>query len=131
MSWQTEGPLFDEILAAERQVWVALVAGDAAADLAALAGDFLGLYASGMAGREAHAEQLADGPVAESYRIEDAQLLPLAPDHALLCYRAHFTWPGEPAERDWLISSLWRRRAGAWENVFSQDTEAAHQATSG
>ena len=36
-----------------------------------------------------------------------------------------FTRPDEKVERNWLISSLWRRIPGGWENVFSQDTAAA------
>ena len=106
-------------------MWRALAAGDPVADAEALAEDFLGLYASGFAGRAAHADQLTSGPAAEVYCFEEARVLPVGDDHALFCYRARFTRPDEKVERNWLISSLWRRIPGGWENVFSQDTAAA------
>lgn len=114
--------LLNELLEQERRVWAALVAGDAAADQALLAPDFLGLYPDGYAGRADHAGQLAAGPTVADYRLEEARALSLAEGLGLLCYRAEYTRPGsDTVERMW-VSSLWRRDRAGWVNLFSQDT---------
>lgn len=114
--------LVTELLQAEDRVWRALQAGDVAADAALLAPDFLGLYPSGYAGRADHAGQLAAGPTVASYAITQARALPLAEGLALLTYLASYHRPGGgQAEQMW-VSSLWRREAAGWINLFSQDT---------
>ncbi|RMA42395.1 nuclear transport factor 2 family protein [Rhodophyticola porphyridii] len=114
----------DEIRTAERAVWEALKAGDAGADAASLAADFLGVYPSGFADRDAHAGQLADGPTVAAYRIGEEHLMPLGPDHMLYAYRADFQRPAGGWEA-MLVSSVWRREGAGWINVFSQDTPLA------
>lgn len=110
------------LLAQEHQVWAALVAGDAAADGALLAADFLGLYPDGYAGRADHAAQLARGPSVAEYRLSETRARWLAEGLGLLCYRAEYRRPGGAEwERMW-VSSIWRRAGAAWLNVFSQDT---------
>lgn len=116
--------LLADLLAAETAVWQALVAGDAAADAALLAPEFLGVYPSGFAGRADHAGQLDHGPSIASYRIEDPRLLTPAPDLALLAYRAVFRRVTGGAEEVMFVSSLWQQREGGWINLFSQDTPA-------
>ena len=116
----------DEALALERSVWDALVAGDAAADRAALAPDFLGVYPSGFAERACHVGQLDDGPSIARYRIEDARLDVIAADAFLIAYRAVFARAASPDDEEAMyVSSLWRLRGGRWLNTFSQDTPEA------
>ena len=110
------------LLAQEHQVWAALVAGDAAADGALLADDFLGLYPDGYAGRADHAAQLASGPTVAEYRLSETRARWLTEGLGLLCYRAEYRRPGGVEwERMW-VSSIWRQAGAAWLNVFSQDT---------
>ena len=110
------------LLAQEHQVWAALVAGDAAADGALLADDFLGLYPDGYAGRADHAAQLASGPSVAEYRLSETRARWLSEVLGLLCYRAEYRRPGGVEwERMW-VSSIWRQAGAAWQNVFSQDT---------
>ncbi|WP_422028941.1 DUF4440 domain-containing protein [Roseovarius sp.] len=121
---KSDGPDLQEILALEEAVWQALVSGDAAADAALLAPDFLGVYPSGFAGREEHAGQLADGPSVASYALSEARLVPAGAGHVLLCYRADYRWARDGAASAMYVSSLWRRDANGWRNLFSQDTPA-------
>lgn len=118
----------EECLALETQVWDALVAGDADADRSLLSADFLGVYPSGFANRDEHAEQLDDGPSMTRYVIEQAKLRVISPDHVLLSYlaRYHPVSPTDPSrangEESMYITSLWSRDGDAWINTFSQDT---------
>lgn len=117
--------ILDELLAMERQVWEALVAGDRAADTALLAPDFLGVYPSGFADRANHASQLDAGPSVLEYRITQARAMPLADGIALLSYLAHYSRPAAPERNDAMyVTSIWRRAGHGWENIFSQDTVA-------
>ena len=112
----------NDIRQAERAVWAALLTGDASADRALLAEDFLGAYPDGFAGRAAHVGQLEDGPTVESYEIGEEHLRPLGPDHMLYAYRARFTRLRADLAEEMLVSSIWERRNGTWINIFSQDT---------
>jgi len=114
--------VLDELLTAETAVWQALVAGDAAADAAALAPGFLGVYPTGFAGRDDHVGQLAGGPTVAAFLLDDPRVLAPAPDLALLAYRATFRRPGSTAQETMFVSSLWQRQGGGWINLFSQDT---------
>lgn len=116
--------LLQELLACETAVWAALQKGDAEADRAALHPEFLGVYPSGFAGRDAHCDQLDNGPTVGRYALSQARVLPLAADCALLAYRATYQLPGDEAERAMYVSSIWKREGAKWINVFSQDTEA-------
>ena len=116
----------DAAMALEIAVWTALKAGDAAADAAALAPDFLGVYPSGFASRADHVEQLDAGPSIAEFALSALRLDLIAPDAALLTYRACFARAATPEHREIMyVSSLWRRRDGRWINTFSQDTPAA------
>lgn len=115
-------------LALETRVWQALVDGDAAADRALLADDFLGVYSTGFAIRDDHTGQLADGPTVVRFDIRDARLMPLGPGRALLAYRAGFTRLGATAPEAMYVSSIWEQRDGTWLNTFSQDSNATDPA---
>jgi len=114
------------LLELEEQVWAALVSGDREADERLLADEFLGVYASGHAGKAEHVGQLDGGAVVSHYRLSEAKMLPLGEGLALLSYRADWQRVSremEKAEEAMFVSSLWRRRAdGLWQNLFSQDT---------
>lgn len=112
----------DEILALERAVWAALVAGDAAADARLLADGFLGVYETGFSDKAGHVAPLACGPTVAAYRLEQARLLPLGADHVLLAYLARYRRVGREAEEGMYVSSIWARGPGGWRNLFSQDT---------
>jgi hypothetical protein len=112
----------DTLLELEHAVWRALVEGDPDADARLLSEDFLGVYPTGFAGRSVHVGQLASGPTVAEYELHDAQLVMIADDAALLVYRAVYRRPDRADREAMYVSSLWRRRDGAWLNTFSQDT---------
>lgn len=109
----------------ETQVWQALVDGDAAADGALLADDFVGVYPTGFSGRSEHIGQLADGPTVATFELSDVRAFAVAADSWMLVYRAVYRRPGtDAADESMYVSSLWCRRGDRWVNVFSQDTPA-------
>lgn len=112
----------EAIRQAERAVWEALLTGDAGADRALLAEDFLGAYPDGFAGRDAHAAQLDSGASVLSYDISEEHVRPLGADHMLIAYRATYLRPASAAPETMLVSSIWERRGRGWINIFSQDT---------
>lgn len=116
--------LLDDLLACETGVWEALVKGDAGADAAALAADFLGVYPDGFAGKDAHSGQLSEGPTVVRYELSDARVMVLGSDHALLAYHARYLRVGQDEMEEMYVSSIWRRSGAGWVNVFSQDTPA-------
>lgn len=115
-------PSLDQILTLEKQVWTALVEGNAQADRALLSPDFLGVYPSGFANRDDHVGQFADAPTMAQFDLSEVRLRVLTPDIVLLTYRADYTRPDAPEREAMLISSLWERRHDVWINSFSQDT---------
>ncbi|KMW59316.1 hypothetical protein AIOL_004298 [Candidatus Rhodobacter oscarellae] len=114
-----------ELLALERQVWDALLRGDAAADAALLNERFLGVYPSGFSDKAGHVSQLGDGPSILRYALSEARLLDLGEDRALLSYLAHYERIGTGAAERMYVSSIWERSGGGWRNIFSQDSPAA------
>ena len=109
-------------LALETRVWEALVAGDAAADRALLAPDFLGVYSTGFAKRADHTDQLSDGPTVTRFLLSEARLVELGPGRVLLAYRADYLRAGAHSAEAMYVSSIWEERGGAWLNTFSQDS---------
>ena len=67
----------EQLVDLETQVWQALVDGDAAADAALLADDFLGVSPTGFAGKAEHAGLLAGG-------VSGPALVPGKPEKSLL-----------------------------------------------
>ena len=114
--------MLDELLTCERAVWEALRTGDQAAEDAALAADFLGVYPDGFAQKSVLVDGLANGPTVDSYDLSDARLLVLGEDHVLLAYHARFRRSGGTADEAMYVSSVWRRKGSGWINIFSQDT---------
>lgn len=106
----------------ERAVWTALVDGDAAADRAALADWFVGVYPTGFAGADDHARQLVDGPTVDWFEIGGARTLEVAEGHVMLTYRASYRRVRSETIEVMYVSSLWSRLDDRWLNVFSQDT---------
>lgn len=117
-------PDLEFFVALERQVWEALVAGDAEADRAALDDGFLGVYPTGFAGADDHVGQLAHGPTVADYTIEQARFLVVAEGHVMLSYLARYRRPGRDDVEKMYVSSLWSLVEDRWTNVFSQDTPA-------
>lgn len=116
--------LLAEIISSERQVWDALVSGNLDADDALLCDSFLGVYSDGFAQKTDHTSQLNGGPTVTRYAISSCHLRPLGSAHALFSYQADFKRAGAQAPETMYVTSIWERRAGAWINVFSQDTPA-------
>jgi len=116
----------DGLLALERAVWQALVDGDATADGALLAADFVGVYPTGVEAREGHVEQLADGPTVATFTLAQPRLVPVAERAALLVYLATYVRVGATEPESMYVSSLWCHRGDRWVNTFSQDTPVGH-----
>jgi hypothetical protein len=110
----------------ETKVWEALVSGDIKADESLLADDFLGIYSSGMAGKEEHATQLERGPTVADYSLSDAKIMILAEDTVLLSYLAHWTRTATNKQEAMYITSIWKKTGKVWLNIFSQDTKAEY-----
>ena len=87
-----------------------------------LADDFLEFGASGV--RFGKAEALARLPDEQhpEFTNQDFELRQLAPDVALLTYRATLRRPDDPAPRYSLRSSLWKKNGEQWQMVFHQGT---------
>lgn len=110
----------------ETRVWEALTTGDMTLDASLLAEDFLGVYGSGMSGREGHIEQLAGGPTVADYSLSDARIMVLADDTFLLSYLARWTRIANGEQDAMYITSIWKKINGRWLNIFSQDTKAEY-----
>jgi len=109
----------------ERQVWEALKNGDVNADANLLSDDFLGVDETGISSKEAHLEQLRNGPVISSYEISSAQLIQLGPEIVSLTYSATAIFlknETQDTQNLFFITSIWARRLDKWVNIFSQDT---------
>jgi len=116
--------LLAELNRCETSVWQALLSGDARVDAQALDPSFLGVYADGFADKAAHVGQLKDGPTVSSFTLSQMRAMPLGQGFALLSYHAEFTRPKGPRTEAMYVSSIWRKDADGWRNVFSQDTKA-------
>ncbi|WGH80335.1 nuclear transport factor 2 family protein [Jannaschia sp. GRR-S6-38] len=116
--------LLGTLLSRETAVWEALACGDAAADRAALASGFLGIYPDGFAGRDDHVGQLARGPTVAEFHLDRARITPLGPDRAALSYHARFRRVGAEVEEAMWVTSVWQRDGDGWINLLSQDTPA-------
>lgn len=113
------------LLALETAVWQALCDGDAAADRAVLAEDFLGVYPSGQATRAEHVAQLEDGPSIAAFELSQVVWRDYGNGLAMISYHARYRRDGAEEDEQMYVSSLWRWEAGTWRNVFSQDTPCA------
>ncbi|WP_299844639.1 nuclear transport factor 2 family protein [uncultured Roseovarius sp.] len=116
--------LLEELRNQEVGVWEALVQGDKEADAKALAEGFLGVYPDGFAAKEDHVRQLEEGPTIASYEFSNCRILPLNKEHAVFAYRADFVRTNCADPEAMYVSSIWRRSAAGWINIFSQDTPA-------
>ena len=117
--------LLRDLTSCERQVWDALVQGDAAADAALLCKSFLEVYGTGFAGKADHTGQLEHGPTVQTYELSQLTARALGPGYAVLSYHARFQRCGRLTAEDMYVSSIWQRTDNGWVNIFSQDTAAA------
>lgn len=111
-----------DLIAHERRVWDALVAGDADADAQLLDDSFLGIYPDGFATKADHMAQLANGPSIARYALSDLRSRSLGAQHAVLSYRADFTRTGQTEGEAMYVTSIWEQWCGGWINILSQDT---------
>ncbi|MBM2294553.1 nuclear transport factor 2 family protein [Sulfitobacter pseudonitzschiae] len=112
------------LVACEKTVWDALVSGDVSGDAQALDEGFLGVYSDGFATKDDHTGQLKNGATVDCYELAETRVMSLGGNHAVLSYRAVFRRKGFTVEEEMYVSSIWRRDADRWRNVFSQDTPA-------
>ena len=117
--------LLEELKQQETRVWEALRTGDAAADSATLAEDFLGVYPDGFADKSAHVSLLSKGPIIARYDLDLCHARDFGSEFALFSYRALFRRSGAAASEVMYVSSIWRRTADGWINVFGQDIPEA------
>jgi len=115
-------PTLDFFLDLETRVWTALLSGDAGLDRALLAPEFLGVYSTGFADRDAHSGQLDGGPTIARFSLGDARLMDLGPGRVLLAYRAEYTRISADRSEAMFVSSIWEKRGADWLNIFSQDS---------
>ncbi len=108
----------------EKTVWQALVTGDASVDARMLEDGFLGVYDTGFSDKDGHVGQLDAGPTVAHYSLSDARLLELGEGVRLLAYKAEFMRVGRDQPETMYVSSVWRKTAQGWRNIFSQDTAA-------
>lgn len=114
--------LLAALLEVETRIWQGLVSGDRQAEDTLLSGDFLGVYPSGLSGRDGHAAQLLSGPSMVAFQLSEVQARSLSDSLALLVYRADFHRAGQALPEAMWVSSLWQRQGDGWINLFSQDT---------
>ena len=115
--------LIDELLKLEHDGWQSLCDGTGAGFYGSLmADDGIMTLAHGVTlDREGVIGSLDDAPPWHRYEIEDARAIPLGPDAAALTYLGRGFREGERPFVA-LMSSIYRRDAGAWRLVLYQQT---------
>ncbi|HEY8544983.1 MAG TPA: nuclear transport factor 2 family protein [Acidimicrobiales bacterium] len=115
--------IHDELLALERAAWEALSTDGAAGPFyeQALAREVLVLLPGGMVidDRQAVVDSMGGAPW-DRYEIEDARVLPLTPDSAVVAYRVE-AQRGDFAYRA-LLNSTFVREDGEWRMALHQQT---------
>jgi uncharacterized protein (TIGR02246 family) len=115
--------LRDEIVAQERAGLEALRTGDLKAFADSTADDAVFVDAAGPAGKEQVMKNVAGFQLRE-YTMTDVRFVVLSSDSGLIVYRAAEagTSHGKEFAAKVLVSSLWVKRSGKWQCVFSQET---------
>ena len=114
----------DELIALEKQSWVAWKAHDAAFFERVLSEDHIEVQPYGISGKaQVVAGVASPGCKVEDYSVDDFRFRRLGPDAAMLVYRARqaTTCFGKPVPSPAAITSVYQRRDGQWFNIlFSQ-----------
>jgi RNA polymerase sigma factor (sigma-70 family) len=119
--------LLETLTALEKQSWEALKRQDAAALEKLVTPDCAAILSDGSRTTAAELiKGLKDFRVQE-YAMDDAKLVPLSPDAAVLVYRvkSEIATLGERKRETLQVSSTWVKKDGKWLNAFYQETPIA------
>lgn len=113
-------PLEVELIALERQSWVAWKDHDAAFFDRFLSDDHVELQGAGPMGKAPVVEGVASGCVVKSYALDRFNFTRFSPDTALLIYRAEqdTSCGGQKVLSPVWATSLFVRRDGRWQNAL-------------
>ncbi|MGA2038887.1 MAG: nuclear transport factor 2 family protein [Bryobacteraceae bacterium] len=118
-------PLREQIVAQERAGLDALKTGDLAAFAASTADEAVFVDAHGPATKAEVIEHTAEFRLHE-YTMADVRFVPLSADSGLIVYT--LTESGTSHGKEFAarvhVSSVWLKRGGKWQCVFSQETAA-------
>lgn len=120
-----EDPLARELVANERAAWDKYARRDLEGSRPLLADDYADVQGDGsVLDREGHLSFVPQADV-EWYELDRFHVIRLAPDAALVTYRARAQDRGaeEPYQAD--VTSGWSRRDGRWLNTFYRETPTA------
>jgi ketosteroid isomerase-like protein len=122
---QQASALRDEIVAQERGGLDALKIGDVAAFAGTLSDDAVFVDSHGAATKEEVVKNVGGFRLTE-FTMTDIRFVELSADSGLIVYRLAETGTshGKAFTASVHVSSIWRRRGGKWECVFSQETAA-------
>ena len=113
----------DILLALEEQGWRALSSGNGGDFYRRyLTDDALMIFPGGsVLSREAVLQVIDSAPPWSWFRIDEARVVPLTDDSAIVAYRATAQREGQ-AEYSALMSSVYVSREGSWKVAFHQQT---------
>lgn len=114
----------DELVALEREGWVALSsAGGADYYREHLADGALMAFSSGVIDRRRALEAIESTPPWSRHDITDVQVLRLGQEAAVVVYRVRASRPGQ-ADYEAVVSSTFVREGAAWRLAFHQQSTA-------
>ncbi|HLH24323.1 MAG TPA: nuclear transport factor 2 family protein [Chloroflexota bacterium] len=117
-----EGDLERTLLALEHQGWQALAAGTGAAFYQQnLTTDALMVFPFGALTREQSIEAIKAAPPWATFRIEEARVVKLTDDSAVLTYQATAQRAGQ-APYAARMTTVFVKRDGSWQTAFHQQT---------
>jgi len=122
---QTPDSFRDQIVAQERAGLDALKTGDLRTFGNSTAEEAVFVDAQGPAGKALVLQHTAEFRLTE-YTMSEVQVIQIAPDAGLLVYKINETGAshGKAFSARVYVSSLWVKRAGKWQCLFSQETSA-------
>jgi len=117
--------LQEQIVAQERAGLDSLKTGDLTAFVNSIADEAVFVDALGPAGKAEIAQHTAEFRL-HDYTMAGLKFVPLSADSGLIVYLLTMTGTthGKEFAAKVHVSSLWRRRGGAWTCMFSQETAA-------
>ena len=113
MTEHRTAPALNEILDLEKQVWMALVDGNASADRALLSADFLGVYPTGFANRDDHVGQFADAPTMAAFDLSGGEIARSDTGHRIAVVSCRLFAPGcdnARSDADFVVVGTQKRR---------------------
>ncbi|HUL97648.1 MAG TPA: nuclear transport factor 2 family protein [Usitatibacter sp.] len=120
-----DDPLEAELIALEKQSWVAWKDHDSAFYQRYLSDDHIEIQPHGVSGKDRVVAGVASPACkVDDYSVGEFRFRRLGPDSALLVYRAQqsTTCFGKPVPSPAIVTSIYQRRDGQWFNIlFSQN----------